>query len=283
MYDAVVVGAGIVGGTIFKSLLTQGRKVLLLDDQQEQSGSNASGGHFKPSWVSSMRSDDYEDSVETLNDLWGVVEEEHRLKPLGGTTYVSRVNPDSIKRNLSKYITSGKVTDVVARDSNCPVVLYSDQGIIKEVRTKLVIVAAGVWSPSILDLPVIIKQKKGVSFRFRGKIKSAFIKHWAPYKQIVAHQQGRDIWIGDGTAILEANWTRAKTRECEDRCKTALGFKNPPKKTKVGLRPYCPTGDDPCLCVELHKNIWVATGSGKLGTIAAGWSANKIRIETEHV
>lgn len=276
MIDAVVVGAGIVGSTIAKALDVQGRQVMVLDDRRAMSGTRPSGGHLKPSWLGGMKRVEYEPAMELLDRAWGLIEEQFAVYPSGITTTVYRVDTDAVMDYRAEQVNAR--VQAVSQLHNYPVV-HLDNG--EDVRCRLLVVAAGVWCAALLP-ELDIQRKQGVSFRLAGQVSKPFIRPWAPYKQVVAHQQGPDeIWVGDGTAILEKNWDGYRTEECLERCCTVLSKHGlltgtEPSRTIVGLRPYCKTGSSPCLLQQLGPRSWVATGAGKLGTIAAGWAAKCI-------
>lgn len=273
MRDAIVVGCGIVGATVSLALRKQGLDVLTIDDQRPMAGTVPSGGHLKPSWFSGMKKTEYEPAIELLDDVWGLIEEPFRMRPTGIETTVYRVDTEEV---LATPRTVAKVSQI-HHPANFPVVEF---GGVSE-RARLLVVAAGVWCEELLGeefgLPPI-QRKRGVSFRFGGQLEHPFIKPWAPYKQVVAHQQGDDeIWVGDGSAILEQNWTDKRTRQCLGRCRSAISAgRAEPLRTLTGLRPYCKTGNDPCLLKRIGKRTWVVTGAGKSGTIGAGWAARRI-------
>jgi hypothetical protein len=124
----------------------------------------------------------------------------------------------------------------------------------------------------------MLQAKQGVSFRFSGTV-DPFIQPWSPYKQLVAHQQGpNEIWVGDGTAILQKNWDKKdRLKECMERCRKAIGQKGTmPIKAIMGIRPYAQGSKLPYLFERLGKHTWLATGAGKMGTICAGDAARRI-------
>lgn len=276
-YDVIVIGAGIIGATIFRRLTLQGRKGLLLDDNRSDAGTKPSGGHLKPSWFGDMKKTDYEPAMKTLDDIWGLHQSDFLVWPTKISTTVYRVDTDQV---VNARKTVGTVTDLHNLFSS-PVVTY-DTMLKKEIKvsTDLLIIAAGVWCSKFFP-GIQITPKRGVSFRYTGKLKHEFIKPWAPFKQIVAHQQDvNEIWVGDGSAILDKNWTKERTEQCNKRCFDALGKSGNLLHTSTGLRPYCDSGKDPCLLKQMNKNVWVVTGAGKSGTIAAGWAANRLTDAT---
>lgn len=269
MQDVVVVGCGILGATIAKAMRAQAREVVILDNRESMAGTLPSGGHLKPSWFSRMKRSEYEPAMELLSNLWGLREAEFTVRPTGMKTTVYRVDTDVVVKYPR---TIGKVVEVSHFD-NYPRVVTADATV---YRCRLLVIAAGVWCSNLLPEIATIR-KQGVSFRLRGTLEQPFIKPWAPYKQVVAHQQAdEEIWIGDGSAILPQNWTAERTEQCLRRCRKAVGELHPLRRTITGLRPYCQVGSDPCLLRQLGRRAWVATGAAKLGTIAAGWAAKRL-------
>jgi len=273
--DVIVIGAGIIGATIAKSLQTQGRDVLVIDSNESLAGTKPSGGHLKPSWFGGMSKTEYEPAMELLNETWGLIEEQFTIKALGISTGVTstvyRVDTDKV---IEFPRVVGRVCSLQFLD-NYPNVVWNNGE--SQERCRLLIVAAGVWCGTLLpQLALKIQRKQGISFRYKGQLKEPFINPWAPYKQIVAHQQSsNEIWIGDGSTILQPNWTAKRELECRTRCENNLQ-KMQYIRSITGLRPYCESGKDPCLLKQVFNRVWVATGAGKSGTIAAGWVARKI-------
>lgn len=282
MRDVIVIGAGIMGSTIAKALAKEGRAVLLLDNNQAMAGTRPSGGHIKPSWAGGMKTADYDSAMTLLESVWDVTQEEFAIKVLGKPlvkTTIWRVDTDVV---LTTPKVIAEVTSISLTDTNAPLVAYTEGPAKKEERCRLLVVAAGTWCNALLpevfpDKTLVAKQ--GVSFRFPGKVEP-FIQPWAPYKQTVAHQQGPDeIWIGDGSAIKPENWDdQLITQRALSRCRAALVSQAQPRRIITGLRPYCSLAGpkDPCFLRKVGKATWVATGAGKLGTISAGWAADRI-------
>lgn len=270
MRDVIVVGGGIMGMTIGLALRKLGRDVTIYDTNHLLSGTRPSGGHIKPSWLRGMPTEDYDHAMEALHSVWEVKSEEFTVRPVGVKTTVYRVDTDVV---MATPRTLGEVTGLSEVTSLAPIVHVGGQ----EERCRLLVVAAGHWCRELLeDYCPPIAGKAGVSFRFQGS-QHPFIKPWAPYKQIVCHRQtATTMWIGDGTAVLRENWTEDRTTRCEARCRLALKTQQKPIASYLGVRPYCQTGKDPCLLQQIGKRTWLATGAGKLGTIAAGWAAWRI-------
>lgn len=267
MIDAIVIGAGIIGSTVALHLRKQKMEVLLLDDRRAMCGTVPSGGHLKPSWFGDMKKTDYEPAMSTLEDIWGLKEEVFSL-PMKLKTTVWRVDTDQV---VATEATNYTVTQIIQRPKHWEV-----QTEFEDYETKLLVVATGVWADEFLKVEKL-QQKQGVSFRFNGILPKPFIRPWAPFKQVVAHQQSEhEIWVGDGSAILKDNWKDERTQQCLTRCREAIKATNRPIRVLEGLRAYCQHGSDPCLLKQVGRRCWLATGAGKSGTISAGWVANQI-------
>lgn len=270
--DLIVVGCGIIGATVAKSMVEQGRDVLVLDDQRPIGGTGPSGGHLKPSWFGGMKKTDYEPAMELLDDTWGLEEEQFRIWPTSATVTVYRVDTDQVVQ----YPRTVDTVVGLQHLNNYPLV----KTVKGEYRCRLLVVATGVWAADLIP-GVKVVAKQGVSFRLQGKLQNnqGLIKPWAPFKQVVAHQQSpNEIWVGDGSTIIPTNWTKERTGDCLRRCQHAVkGLDWLVSKTLHGLRPYCETeGTDPCLLRKIGPRAWLATGAGKSGTIAAGWVARRL-------
>ena len=274
MRDVIIVGGGIIGATIARTLGCAGRDVLCLDRHEPYAGTAPSGGHLKPSWLG-MKEEEYKPGMDVLDAAWGLVKQDFRYK--GELTTVFRVDTDLV------VSWPGKIRANVTSIKNVrqyPSVTYVQQSnLVTTEHTRLLIVAAGIWSADMLSAHgyhVKLEAKQGVSFRVKHTLAEPFIKEWAPYKQIVAHQQGeQEVWIGDGTTILQKNWRDQRDDECLDRCLTALSLKQAPYRKLHGFRPTISEKSGICLMDNPFPRVWVVTGASKRGTIAAGCAAFK--------
>lgn len=270
MRDAIVIGSGIMGATIAKGLQHAGMKdVLVIDDRRAMSGTRPSGGHLRPAWFSQMSVEQYTPAIELLEQLWGMKEEEYFITQSNRSELMWRVDTDLV---LASPFSQGKVASIRMLD-NYPIVHWSKG----EDRCRLLVVATGAWAGELVE-GLKVTPKQGVSFRVEGVLQQRIIHQWAPYKQVVSHQQTKThYWVGDGSAILHRNWTPGRTDACWKRCFEAVGMGVNPL-SRHGFRPYCPpiNADEPCYLTKIGPRAWVATGAGKSGTIAAGWSARRI-------
>ena len=273
MYDVIVVGNGIMGATISAALRQQHMEVLTIDDGREGSGTKPSGGHIKFSW-SGMRPELYAPAFRLLDDLWGLNEEKFLILPQNKEDTLFRLDIDLMRAKASENCHIGKVTRITGSSNFVEVLLGIGE---QRYRARYLVLATGVWANELVNTGTDIQSKTGVSFRAKGQLKKQFIKQWAPNKQIVAHQQSTDqIWIGDGSALLNKNWTESRTIECHKRCIASLSFNHPFVNTLVGNRPYVSKeqlGGDPCYFRQLSPRTYVVTGAGKRGTIASAWAS----------
>lgn len=274
-YDAIVIGAGLFGQIITKALHEQGREVLMLDNQLPGAGSKPAACLMKPSWFSSMGKDKYDPALKLLDELYGIVDLKFDLvpkitrgKPIASAT-VHWIPPSRILDHVSTYDTVFSIRKNM--------VVCDIRGVLS---APLIIVAAGIWTERLLPQYKQLGQK-GAAFVWKGKyINNPFIRPWAPYKQLVAFNRGDGVWVGDGTAIKQENWTSERTKQCLRRCEDAmeghiLSTVEQPKPL-LGVRPYF-KNHKPCLLEEVEPGLWVASGGAKNGTVAAGYCAHIIR------
>jgi glycine/D-amino acid oxidase-like deaminating enzyme len=273
--DAVVVGAGVVGATVAAALRRRGVGVLLLDNGRPGAGTPPSGGHLHPGWFGGLPRAEVAAALALLDETWGLLPVPFRLLD-GRTVDAHRVDTDAV---LAGPRTRAEVTGLVGLDG-FPVVRYrSAVGGPAEVRCRLLVVAAGVWTGALLPR-VVVTGRAGVSFRLRGTLSAPLIRSWAPYKQVTAHQQSPgEVWAGDGSALKPENWTPDRTAAALARCRAAVGDL-PVAREVYGVRPYAAhPSAEPCLLLRSGPRVWVATGAGKMGTIAAGWVAGRVLRE----
>lgn len=286
MYDVIVVGAGIMGATISEALKKfQSRDVLVLDDNRPMAGTPPSGGSVTPSKLTGLGDDLVNPVLETLDKLWGLRKENFLVKPSMGLLKYDVFQTD-MGAILSIPKTFGTVFSV-RKPGAFPQVVYtasSTDGMGEAVRVmaRNVVICAGSFCNVLL--PEVfgndLTAKVGVSFRWHGKIKQAFAMQWRPYLKIFAHpiHVGGDVWETwgcDGSAIIHKNWTDDRIPDSRERVRKAIGTKEQPYITQIGLRPFF-KDHKPCYLDEVQPNIWVATGAGKFGSIAAGWAANEL-------
>ena len=278
--DAIVVGAGIIGATVSALLRARGLNVLTLDAGLPAAGTPPSGGHLRPEWFGGMKKEEYKPAMELLDEAWGLIHGRYIQYPAQHLINVYRVDIDRVVAWEGK--TPGMVTKIDMLH-NLPRVEYragdDEPGGTTVERCRLLLVAAGTGCGTLLGPKLRTVGKAGVSFRLSGIMANCdgIVSPWAPYKQITAHQQGPDeLWCGDGSAILEGNWTAKREAECLARCRGALGNLDEIRRI-YGVRPYAEKPDgEPCLFVKLGPKAYAATGAAKLGTIAAGWVARRI-------
>lgn len=268
--DAIIVGAGLFGQITAQALRAQGRSVLVIDSRKPEAGSLASACLMKPSWFSGMGKDVTNPALNLLDDLYGLKTLSFKTRPKLLNVDVHWVDPAKI---LAPSAMEAQVKSVR------PGQIELENGDIH--YSKIIVVAAGIWTADLVPEIVQVGQK-GAAFVIPGlKLKDQFIWPYAPYRQLVAFNRGDGVWVGDGTAIKQENWTDDRLTTSWGRMEKALKSPVPAEKAKtyVGIRPYA-KGIKPCVIREIKPGLWVATGGAKNGTIAAAYCAHTIREQT---
>lgn len=286
--EVIVIGNGVMGSTIASWLRLKGREVLTLDDGRPESGTSASGGLIKPSKLNGLTPVEEAEVRGVLDPLFGLTREVFTIRPSFDLvkTEIWRINMDRVRTAPS---TKFKVTEIKRGEAGeDSIVLGEGAEGPEEHRCGILILAAGYWCMELLPEifpPGSLTAKKGVSFRFKGKIDRPFVKMWAPYKQVTVHNTDymdeKVIWAGDGTGLKLENWREGIEAECLVRIRKEFpdGEAMIPFAETPGLRPFHKDKDRPCFVKEAYPRVWVATGAGKFGGISAAWAARKIERE----
>ena len=284
MFDAIVVGKGILGATTARALRAQGRTVLVIDREEPLAGTNASAGHLRPSTkFTGLSNDDYETCLTTLDDIYGLTEETFkvRVKVIGTVKEeisIARVDPSRLEG--MKYLT-GNVKKIVSWSKTPRILVQTNSGI-KEFSCRLLVLALGCWTLELLGDHFDASEfyfRRGVSPRFKDNGVEAMIEPWAPYKyMMVGRLDSGELWTSDGTAIKPENWTSERRDTCEARLRNWIGSQSKAHRIDSGIRPFHKLSK-PCLLKPINpkETIWVLTGGGKFGTLAAAWAAKKLQ------
>lgn len=279
MTSIIIVGSGIFGSVIARHLAEGGASVTVIDDARPDRGSAPAGCVIKPSWVSSLDSSEFNDSLSLLQDLYGVQTVEFELRPSGKKVSAYRVEPRAILRGFSgaRYIT-GEAHSVESEIHRGIIHFKNDLLIGPDLLgADHVVVAAGLWTPELCPW---IETWGRWGWSFRGPpVEQPVISLWAPYRQVVALNldDGRS-WSGDGSALkLSSADKPGALASARERCREVLGGGE--LQFIRGVRPYAKLPDRaPCL-VSRRGRIWAVTGGAKNGTIAAAWAARLLEKE----
>lgn len=270
--DAVVIGAGIFGSLIARALRRAGISPLVFDAAMEGAASPPAACLMRPSWFSGLGKDVYEPALKILDELVGVQDLQFRV--LHGVTTVHWCDPKKVL--LPKSDVTYQTVRRLYQTKPGLWLVRLDNG--DEIETRLVIVAAGIWTTLLFpEVPVVAQS--GVAWRWpEGSIDRPAINVWAPYKQLVAFNRGDGLWVGDGSSLRQ--YTERDKAKSLHRCQTwALGSGASVGKAPVvemfGHRPYVKDAK-PCFFKAIRQGVWVATGGAKNGTLAAGWCADQI-------
>lgn len=281
MIDCAVVGSGVIGATVARALSDIGMDVAHYDSKEKEAGSFASGGHMRPEWFKDCKgADNWEHAMQLLDDVWGVSEEKYEWYNKGEwkekQTTIYRLDMDDVL--VQNYIHS-KLMKVEQIPGGSRITIKDNYGT-QKVQCKLLVIAIGVWALDFFPRELKgMKRKRGISFRYKHRLGHSFVDAWAPYKQIVTHQQTPEtIWIGDGTSVNAATWTQERSIACRHRCEGAIEGPRELIETRYGNRAYCPQKEKGQLFHHLEpwKGCHVATGAEKSGCISAGLLASRL-------
>lgn len=279
VHDVIVVGAGIFGATIARGLARRGLSVRVFDDCRPLSGSAASGCLMKPSWYASLDPEVYRSAMAELEMAYGVQDISLKLWPSKREVIVKWVPREKFLRRDDLDFRPLRVIGINGVIVSTETEVENGMTEFEEHEARLaVVVAAGYWARDLLgEFGARIQGKAGTAVMWEDhELAAGFIRPWAPYKQMVAFQEGpRRVWAGDGTAILYERWNQNYPKKTVSRLAKATRLPVKGARTVEGIRPFV-RGVKPCLLEEVSPGLWVATGGAKSGTLGAGWAAAEL-------
>lgn len=260
--EVIIVGSGLFGSIAAALARQRGHSVTVVSNNEPMAASKASGCVLAPSWLSSLDKQQIATGMETLRALYTVHDVEFQSS-LGVVFKAQRVDPD-------KILLPADITDEVVEVRNGYVALRGR----KDPLRGQVLVAAGVWGGSLVQMPPI-QGRYGASVRFRAHLPHPKIHVYMPYRQAIAYQLNKnEVWVGDGTALIRKTWEAERSERIQKTVDRGVALIGSLVKGKVteGIRPF----------VEGHKNgyfdrpyprTWVSNGGGKTGTVLAAYQA----------
>lgn len=273
--DCAIIGNGIFGAIIAKKLRKQGMQILTIDSNEKLAGSKPAACLMKPSWYAAMGPETYKPAMKLLEELYNVEKIEFQTKVK--KVIVDWINPLSI---LIPADVNGRISEIYKFKDGWQIIRdCGNNSAYPVIRTKNIILAAGVWCNKILSnsgLPIVedLKAQTGTSFKVLGQTLQPRIHIWMPYKQIVDFNiSTTHVWVGDGIAVPE--YTDEHLLKSQIRCANFLGTYVTDLIPTTGHRPYVKNAK-PCYLKEHAHGLWVVTGGAKNGTIAAGWAAHTL-------
>lgn len=291
--DVVVIGTGIVGGTITRYFRSKGVEVLTVDSKQKLAASKCSFGVWKESWINESIKQQVEEGLKISDLLFEI--EELQFTEEGKKETLKRINVNQmVLTNQVDVVGHAKLVRdnfVLVNQAESPGdTMYLKQ--IKIIARKGILICAGAYTNEILkDSDLIPKSTLdaywGIIVKMRGKIQENRIKTWAPYKQSVLLQDdGNHIAFGDGCTVKNPIEADRRLKNVIDRMELHKLYILDQQKDKFhlnteqefkGLRPYI--GKNDSLINQYGKKIWAITGTAKNGTILAGWLAKTMQKE----
>lgn len=274
--NVIIVGAGLFGSIAATLARKRGHNVTVIDNAEPYAASKASGCVLAPSWLASLSDKQRERGMGVLKALYPVMEVEFQTNVLGRKFKASRVDPLQV---LVKPDAIETVTRVV--DGGVDVIAPGMSG---GYRNSIVLVAAGIWSADLVDMPPV-KGLYGASVLFPGHLPLAQIDAYAPYRQAVVFQIRRNaIWFGDGTALIKKTWEAEEMDRISATVSRAakmlklVGQTRP--KVNIGARPYV-EGHKAGYFARVGAKTWVSTGGAKNGTLLAADQAARFIEEAK--
>lgn len=249
-----IVGNGMFGRIASDLLKANNIESLIIDDDQPNAGTKASGNITKPSWITGL-GDAAKTAYADLDSMYGL--NKFSPKVLNKTIDLFYVNREHF---LSKQPDITGHVDAVGDGW-----LSIDQ----RVYQGKILIAAGVWSEQLVTMPTIDVLVGSSAIYQRPQHESQF-SMWAPYKQAISYQYDTDkVWFGDGTAIKLKNWKSEEDKRLKASEERAIkqGLLSP-VETHVGYRPYV-KGHKNGYFAKVHTNTWISTGGGKNGIVLA--------------
>lgn len=250
-----IIGAGLFGGVARDLLRREGFDCKTIDDNRPLSGSYPAGCLIKPGWLTKLGKA-REPALELLDEMYGL--RTMNLRGMPGT--IQHCPPSRILR-------APDICDRVGHiDPEAGLAQLCGGGNVEGT----LLVAAGVWTQELCDVPVTGIQ--GCSMRYAGGFEEAAINVWAPYKQTVAFEIEPGItWCGDGTGIKPDNWKPFHEERALGHA-ADMGLTDL-QETRVGIRPYVKgrTG----YFERVGKRCWVSTGGAKNGVALAAVQAKQ--------
>lgn len=271
-YDCTIIGAGLFGSIIERTLAREGMSVLLMDSAELQAGSKPAACLIKPSWISGLGKEVCEKSLALLDELYGLEKIQFQTGAIKSPVFW--IDPRKIRK--------GFVQEKVESLSFWRNLWTINNGYV----SRNVIIAAGIWSNEVLSLlpPGVslprlnnipaLSPKTGVAFRANGKI-APRISLWRPYHQLTTFNIEEDvIWTGDSAGYK--SYTTRHLKDSWERCAKYIEHPYQDLTPTVGHRPYIKGLQSPAYLEKHAPNLWVVTGGAKNGTIAAGWAAYEL-------
>lgn len=268
--EVIIIGNGLFGSIAATLARSRGHHVTVISNLEPLAASKASGCVLASSWLSSLSPQQVDMGMSVLRELYAVHDVTFEGN-LGGRFKAQRVDPDTVLLKPDIVSDVEKVRDGA--------VTIKDGTVLKGQ----VLVAAGVWSESLVEMPKI-RGLYGASVRYQAHLPTPRIHVYAPYRQSVGFQLNRkEVWFGDGTALIRKTWESERDVRIAATLKRGddmLGFPPPKHRVNVGIRPYV-EGHKAGYFEHPYPHTWVSSGGAKSGTILAAAQAARFIEEAK--
>lgn len=269
--DFVIVGAGLFGSMTARALLSDGHRVMVVDDRITDC-SKASGCIIKPSWLMGVPEAKRKAGLAHLMYHYqgpkGMREVDFLVLPLRKTVTAWHLPPQTVLLPDDEVVSDivVGVHDGVVRCS------YGTE------YKGIVIVCAGTGTTRLLP-DIHVKGVMGISLVFPGQLCSPQMRVWAPYKQAVCINNPDGAWFGNGTAIQPEKWSDNYVDRAVEQAEAFFGLTGM-MRIQVGARPYVEGQNG--LLKQISERLWVNTGGAKSGAVLAAAHAEEIRMTYAH-
>jgi hypothetical protein len=242
MGTVAVIGAGLAGQIVARTLASHGRQPIVYDPGCTYSGTAASSNLFANSWVKKWAKDGRA-GIEHLHNLFpntvgmpfmGVDVRRVSMEPIG-----------VVPRRVEDVVDAG---NAVVLDDNS----FHDYAVL----------CVG-WRSSLVD-----SVKVGHALRFVGECHKPIIETYAPFKQVKIFQESEGVvYFGDSTAVNRENYNKRQDELLERSMKLAAkyGLTGEPEIT-VGYRPV--VNAHPYGVMKKDGRVFHINGGGKNGLVA---------------
>ena len=268
--NIIVVGNGLFGSIAAEYARSCGHTVTVISEERKYAASPAAGCVLAPSWLSSLSKGEIADSMELLNDLYGLIPVEFTTN-LFKKFKAHRVDPAKVlcKPDIEAQVLS--VADGIVKYAEPHSAGTQKVGTLRGT----VLVAAGIWSQELITGMPPIRGLYGASLRVSGQLNEPQINVYAPYRQAVGFNiDKKNVWFGDGTTLIQSTWNKEEVNRVGatiERAKDMVGG-HPKVKVTMGARPFV-DGHKGGYLQQVSPKLWVSTGGGKNGIALAALQA----------
>lgn len=250
----LIVGGGLAGSCVARTLERRGVECLVFDNLEPFGASRASCNMFSEGWSNILGEDFVKEAIKAVEELVPCFKidfwDGKKVAPMFHVSAQDILVKNNIRKNV-KMVNNGS--------------LVTDDG---ERYEGTVVVAAGVWSRTLLkaDLTTLT----GHSILYGAGLPEArpIMKMWAPFRHVQIFEQSPGVvWFGDSTALKETNYNAEVHVPASLHRASGFGLSmGAALKVQHGHRPIV-KGLKNGLYKRLSDKLFVLSGGWKCGTL----------------